>query len=410
MMKFRFKRNVAVAVLFLCFIFTAFIGTCYNAYKEKDVYINAYSDCLGEDTSALAKIKAGALTAYNAVLNVNDRIFAKNSFINVYGLLQRVTGNRCVYEQDGAVNKVVKLDDGAVTFVMNRQKDLIKKAEHTQVFNKQLQSMGVDLLYVQLPFKINKFEKGLPVGVEDYSNENADEILAELNGRGVSTFDLRDEMSKEFPDYGSLFFKTDHHWKPETGLWAAKKITEKLNESLGFQIDTTLLDKNRLVVKTYKNQFLGSMGKRVGRYYAGIDDFSLLLPSYHTDMSHSVTRTAGSSFTKQGSFEQTFIFSENLSGNDIFKNNPYVAYSGGDYPLCVCKNNLLAGKKVLVLRDSYSCVVTPFLSLAACKELHIIDPRLYKDSITGYIITINPDVVLMIYNPGALKEDCFFEF
>lgn len=410
-MKSKFNKNTAVAVVFLLFVFAVFGGTCHKAYKEKDRYISAYSDCLGERTSTLAKTKALVLTGYNALLNADDRIFAKNGFINVYGLSQRMVGNRYIVEQDGLVNEVVLLDNGSITFVIDEQKDLAKKAEHTQSFNKQLQGLGIDLLYVQYPFKINKFDKGLPAGVEDYSNENADRILDELNGRGVVTFDLREEISKELQDYASLFFKTDHHWKPETGLWAAKKISEKLNDSYGFQIDTQLLEKECFTVKTYQNQFLGSMGKRVGRCYAGTDDFSLLLPSYHTQMSNVITQSGGGKvLTKQGSFEQTFIFGENISKVDYFKLNAYIAYSGGDYPLCVCKNSLVAGKKIVVLRDSYSCVVTPFLSLAVCKELHIIDPRLYKDSITGYIVDIEPDVVLMLYNPGALQDDCFFEF
>lgn len=403
------RRNFCVSVVLFVIVFTLFAGTVTKMYFEQDKHAKIYSAYLGDASGVPAKIKAGLLTGYEAFSNIDKDIFPKDVFVNLYGSAQKVTGNRCVYET-GEVSKVVKLDDGSITFVMNRQKDLTEKAEHIQDFNEQLQQMNIDLLYVQYPFKINKFDKGLPAGVEDYSNENADEILAELNRRGVATFDLRDEISKEFPDYGSLFFKTDHHWKPETGLWAAKKISAKLNRSFGFQIDTALLDKDRFVETIYKNQFLGSMGKRVGRYYAGVDDFSLFLPSYHTDMSNAVTRAAGNSFTKQGSFEQTFIFGENLSKVDLFKMNTFVAYTGGDYPISVCKNNLIAGKKILVLRDSYSCVVTPFLSLAACQELHIIDPRLYKDSISGYIKDINPDIVLLLYNPGALKEECFFEF
>ena len=403
------RRNLCVSIVFFTIICTLFAGTLMGMYSQQDKYIKTYSSYLAGDAGQLAKTKAVLLTGYETFSNINKNVFPKNIFIDLYGLTQRVTGNRCVYET-GEVKEVVKLEDGSITFIMKQQKDLTKKAEHIQAFNKQLQQMDIDLLYVQYPFKINKFDKGLPAGVEDYSNENADEILAQLNGRGVATFDLRDEIAKEFPVYDSLFFKTDHHWKPETGLWVAKKIAEKLNESFAFQIDTAQLDKSRFVETIYKNQFLGSMGKRVGRYYAGLDDFSLLLPSYQTDMSNFVTCAAGGTFVKQGSFEQTFIFSENLSIIDYFTMNTFITYSGGDYPLSVCKNNLIAGKKILVLRDSYSCVVTPFLSLAACNELHIIDPRLYKDSITGYIKDINPDIVLMLYNPGALKEKCFFEF
>ncbi len=408
-MKMKLNKNAAVAVLFLYFVFVVMVGTCYTIYGEKEQYINAYSDCLGKGTGTLAKTKAVALTAYNAVLNMNDKTFASVSFINIYGLSQKVAGNRCVYEQEGAVSKVVKLDDGSITFVMDKENNLPQKAEKISDFNKKLKSQGLDLLYVQLPFKINKFEKGLPTGVEDYSNENADVILAGLDDRGVETFDLREEIAKEFSDYPPLFFKTDHHWKPETGLWAANKIAGKLNSDFGFSIDTSLLEKDRFAVTTYKEQFLGSMGKRVGIYYAGTDDFSLILPRYQTDMSCDYSRSNGMTFERSGSFEDTWIFRDNLK-KDYFKTNTYVTYSGGDFPLLTFRNNLIEGKKILVLRDSYSCVVTPFLSLVACAEMHVIDPRMYQGSIADYVEAFQPDAVLLLYNPGAFKEDVFFKF
>lgn len=408
-MKLKFNKNLAVTALFLCFVFVVLGGTCYNVYEEKHRYFSAYSNCLGEATGTLQKTKAAVLTAYNALLNVNDSVFAKNAFINVYGFSQRAMGNRCVYEQEGKVSKVVKLDDGSITFVMNKGNNLSQQAAKTSALNEKLESEGIDLLYVQLPFKINKFEKGLPTGVEDYSNENADEILAGLNDREVATFDLRDEMSKEFSDYNSLFFKTDHHWKPGTGLWAAHKIAGKLNSDYGFNIDISLLEKEEFAVTRYKDHFLGSTGKRMGIYFAGTDDFSLILPHYTTDMSCDYLRSNGKTFERGGSFEDTWIFPENLK-KDYFASNTYVTYSGGDFSLLTFHNNQIEGKKILVLRDSYSCVLTPFLSLAACEEMHIIDPRLFKGSISEYIEEFKPDTVLMLYNPGAVSMDCFFEF
>lgn len=406
-MKKMFNKNAAVAVLFLCFIFTVLGGTCYNICKEKDQHINAYLDCLGEETGILAQTKAIALTTYNAARQ--SKLFAKNDFINLYGFIQKTVGKRFIFEKNGTMGEIVKLSDGSLAFIIDKQYDLLKKAEHTQVFTEQLQLMGVDLIYVQVPFKIEKNQKGLPLGAEDYSNENADEMLDLLNNRGVATFDLRDEIAKEFSDYAPLFFKTDHHWKPETGLWAAHKIAGRLNSDYGFNIDTSLLEKDGFAVTTYKDHFLGSMGKRMGRYYAGTDDFSLLLPRYETDMSCHYHRVNGKTFERSGNFEDTWIFRDNLK-KDYFESNTYVTYSGGDFPLMTFRNNRIAGKKILVLRDSYSCVLTPFLSLAACAEMHIIDPRHYKDSIMGYVEDFKPDVVLMLYYPNVLKQDCFFEF
>jgi hypothetical protein len=408
-MKHKFNKNLAVSVLFLCLVFTVAGGTFYNACKDRDIYIQKYSVILGADTGVFDKTKAAALTAYDAVLNMNDNIYKRTDFINIYGLTQRAVGIRRVYEPGGAVNEVVKLDDGSITFVMDKESNTPQKAAKLSVLNEKLKSKGIDLLYVQLPFKINKQDKGLPPGVSDYSNEKADAMLAQLKTFGVDTYDLREEIFNEKLDYSSLFFHTDHHWLPETGLWAANKIAGRLNGGYGFDIDMSLFEESNFTVTSYKHQFLGSMGKRMGVYYAGTDDFSLILPKYETDMSCSFNRSNSMTFERSGSFEDTWIFRDNLK-KDYFATNTYVTYSGGDYPLMTFRNNLVADKKILVLRDSYSCVLTPFLSLAACEEMRIIDPRHFKGSIADYIADFKPDIVLLFYNPGAVSMDVFFKF
>jgi len=292
---------------------------------------------------------------------------------------------------------------------LQKSKDLQKKADKTAVLDAHLKSEGIPLLYVQLPFKVSKLDNKLPTGVFDYSNENADTMLTALKSRGVATFDLRQEIKKDGLDWYSLFFRTDHHWKPETGLWAAGKISEKLNSDYGFNIDRTLLDKNSFRTKIYNNWFLGSQGKRVGQFYAGTDNFTLMLPKYKTDFDFTCHRINGQTFTKKGSFEDTWIFKENLK-KDYFNINTYAVYSGADYRVSVCTNNLLSGKKILLLRDSYSNVIAPFISLAGCKELRTIDPRYFQGSITGYIDDFKPDIVLMLYYPTALLNSLFFKF
>ncbi len=407
-MKSKINRHMAVAALFLCFVFVMSGGTLVNIYREREMIAGLYSEYLGTGTDAMAKSKSVVLTAYESLAGVNDNLFRKNDFINLYGLTQRVAGNRCVLDKS-AQYKVVKLRNGSLAYVEAKGENISEKAARLSDFSKHLQSNGIPLLYAQLPFKINKDNKTLPPGIADYANENADQMLAVLNSRGVDTVDLRDEIVADKLDYPTLFFKTDHHWTPETGLWAAKKIAEKLNNGYGFNIDLPMLDKSRFQVIIYEDMFLGSMGKRVGQYYAGTDDFSLFLPRVETDMRCVYIRVNGAVFERSGSFEDTWIFPQNLK-KDYFNLNTYATYTGADYPLLEIRNNLTAGKKILVLRDSFAGVLVPFLSLAAGGELHAIDPRYFKGSITDYVEKFKPDLVLVLYNPGVLKEMSFFTY
>ena len=49
--------------------------------------------------------------------------------------------------------------------------------------------------------------------------------------------------------------------------------------------DEEALDIKNYEVNTYRNWFLGSIGKRVGIYYAGIDDIDLIYPKFDTLLS-----------------------------------------------------------------------------------------------------------------------------
>lgn len=408
-MKIKGNKHSIITVFFLCFTFSLLAGTVANVYLNRDTYKANYAEKLTQISGSMAKPKAIILTTYDAMLDIDSRVFNRSDFINIYGLAQRVTGNRRIYDSGSASSDVVKLDNGMLSFVMPKSVDLQKNAEKTAVLDAHLKNEGIRLLYVQLPSKISKIDNQLPTGVHDYSNENSDTMLTALKSRGVATFDLREEIFKDKLNHYSLFFRTDHHWKPETALWAAGKISDKLNSDFGFNINMNLINENSFSIKLYKNWFLGSQGKRIGQYYAGTDDFALILPKYKTDFDSTYHRINGQSFTKKGSFEDTWIFKENLK-KDYFNINTYAVYSGADYPLSVCINHLLAGKKILLLRDSYTNALAPFLSLAACRELRTIDPRHFKGSITGYIEEFKPDIVLMLYYPGTLSNTMFFNF
>jgi hypothetical protein len=63
-----------------------------------------------------------------------------------------------------------------------------------------------------------------------------------------------------------------------------------------------------------------------------------------------------------------------------------------------------AGKKLLVLQDSFGLVTAPFLALGY-QECTFLDLRLFEDSLMRYIEENEPDMVLVFYNPGALEDN-----
>ena len=150
--------------------------------------------------------------------------------------------------------------------------------------------------------------------------------------------------------------------------------------------------------------FLGSYGKKVGTYFTwnGADDFDLILPKFKTDMTEC---QPFKNEIKNGAFEDTVLYKQHLEKNYYHTNN-YCTYSGGDFRLQIMKNNLNTnGKKILLIRNSFACAVSPFLALNT-SELHICDVRNYsyfvgnKINMEEYIKEIKPDFVLVLYHKG----------
>lgn len=339
-------------------------------------------------------VSAGALpqqveTRYNADLP------GRTGFITLNGGFQRLIGKR-------EVNERYRLDNGQMTYVIPVL-DMTAIAENTVAFAQALEEENIPFLYVNTPFKIQPDDKQLPVSIEDCSNENADAFLELLRSAGVDTLDLREAERAENLQHYSLFFPTDHHWTPETGLWASRHIADAISSrDSALAIDPALLDPDRYSVSVLKNIYLGSHGRRVGPWYAGMDDLSLITPRFSTSLRFSVSAEG---LEKEGSFEESVLFPEKLTEGGLLDTSRYDVYCGGEYPLMRIENLSGGnGRRLLVLKDSFSLVVAPFLSLGY-DTVDYVDLRLFGSGLLDLIHETEPDYVIVLYNPGALEDN-----
>ena len=97
------------------------------------------------------------------------------------------------------------------------------------------------------------------------------------------------------------------------------------------------------------------MGKNFS--WVGAEDFELITPKFDTDLTEEQPQ---SDLIRSGSFEEIAIHKE-LLRTDYYKVSAYNAYSGGNSRLQIFRNNKNKdGKKIVIVRDSYAMVVTPF--------------------------------------------------
>lgn len=297
-------------------------------------------------------------------------------------------------------NGIFQMEDGYWTSL----KPKINMEEHVTSLSglyKLCETQGIDFLYVQAPFKVSKYDDSSVSGQLDFSNQNADELLAGLDTRNIQYLDLRDSIYQEGLNHHSLFYVTDHHWKPETGLWAAQKICDFINQEYEGTIDTSGLQPDNFTSKVYEEWFLGSYGKKVTLGKAKPEDFSLLYPNEKT-LFHYVIPSLG--IDSEGDFSITYNM-ETVEPQDYYNKSPYAAYNYGDRAVIQIENLLEAeDRKILFVHDSFADSVIPFMALGI-QSIDSIDLRYFTGSLESYIEESEPDMVIVMYNAGEVSED-----
>ena len=336
----------------------------------------------------------------------NSALDKGHLFIQLYGGVQALS-DRTVVEDVDPQYSVVKLTDGTVTFLNPEPQDVTGNGRAVVRLGEALEKREIPLLYVQAPQKLQADDSRLPVGVTDYGNDYADQLLGVLEENGVATLDLREVLADTGRDWSSFFFRTDHHWTPEAAFIAHQALAEVLEADYGFTIPAENTDAGAFTRTTLSDWFLGSQGKRVGSLYAGVDDIEIWRPNFPTEFTYSIPIY---DTERTGPFETSLLFPERIEEKDFFNGNPYTLYAGGDYPMARIYNLLAPDRpRVMLLRDSYACVLTPFLALD-CGELITIDLRYFNDDLLTYVDWLEPDLVIVMYTAGSAALDQLFHF
>ncbi len=187
---------------------------------------------------------------------------------------------------------LLPLGDGAWTFAYPRDEDAIQEKSASLVDLAQtVTENGGQFLYIQAPFKVDPYGDLAVNGMFDFSNQNCDDLLGKLQVQGIATLDLRQDLHRwaqaEHSSYHDYFFRTDHHWKPETALRAAKVVGDKLRE-YDIPVDDSHYDLQAFDVEVLPDYFLGSQGKKATLSRTVPDDFSILHPKFPTEITLNI--------------------------------------------------------------------------------------------------------------------------
>jgi hypothetical protein len=197
------------------------------------------------------------------------------------------------------------------------------------------------------------------------------------------------QLWKDLYDHATeqLYYNTDHHWT----MLGAYRFYQTLMPLLGF---------NPLPEETFRREiissdFFGTLDAKAGGGYAKADKIERwdyaevsLEPSFEVSISDG--NYVGNSF----------YFPERLQEKD-----KYTYYLDGNHALTIVRNsNIPQGKRLLLIKDSFSHALAPFLSYHYF-EVHLLDLRYYNRSVDDYIAEQKIDEVLVLYSTRQFAVD-----
>ncbi len=345
-----------------------------------------------------------------------SNLYLRNEIIELQGYTQKLIFNNEV--EDPELGAIVRNKWGQLTS-LPKESNLEKFKTNLDIITDACVENKIKQIYVQAPFKIlPQYEKEqLPIGFTTSANANADKIISHMRDRQVEVYDFREVLSENTTiPKEELFYKTDHHWTVETAFYSFSQFYKYLNESYKIsnkqEIDlVTNLD--NFSKTTMENCYLGSWGRRTGVLYAGLDDFTYLVPDFETDI--SIKRVAGEAkYEARGNFydvvmspkrvdkEQFGPSEEELAagfGDNGIYTDLYSAYMDGfTAEMQIVNHNSSSNKKILIFHDSFGFPFSSFMSLGF-KETRVIDLRNWDEDINAYISDFKPDFVITLYNP-----------
>lgn len=201
---------------------------------------------------------------------------------------------------------------------------------------------------------------------------------------GATWVDLESVLMDHRDEY--IFYRTDHHWTSLGARYAYEALLEAME--LPQPADESLLTGKGEVVS---EEFYGTNWSSSAVRWVAPD----VITRYAGDEGISVT-----AYPSGTAEEGSLYHPEKLEVKDKY---PY--FLGGNQPLCVLRNeNLPDGKKVLLVRDSYSDSLAPML-IQSCGELHLFDVRYNLHSVAEYAEENDIDVILVLYSTANFVSE-----
>ena len=247
---------------------------------------------------------------------------------------------------------------------------------------------GVPVTFGLIPTQAYVWADKLPQGAPNYDQRT---VYADVASALPDTITLVDSLWTALPDHKDegIFYRTDHHW---TSLGAYYGYTAVM-EALG--LGDEVLPLSTYQKTTVSDEFYGTVFSSSGVRWVEPDEMDVYVPEEGITVT-SRTYDASGKITE----EPRQLYDESF----LEKKDKYSMFLGGQQALGIVKTGNADKPKLLIIRDSYSDSLVPFLT-PHFSEIHLIDPRYYKLSASQYIADNGIDQALVLYSVPNFVTD-----
>ena len=301
---------------------------------------------------------------------ITDQFPLRDQWVQLKALSERALGKQ---ENNGVYFGA----DGQTLFAWFTRLSEEDLAQRMGYVNALADNMDVPVYFSLVPDKSYVWADRLPANAPNVDDGSTNEAAKALVSQRVSFIDLYGALQG-----GDVFYRTDHHWT----TMGAYQGYAALKSGMGGS--AAILDYEPTLVS---DSFYGTTWSSAGAGWIKPDEMYTWVP----EGAFQVTR-----YPEGSPIEGSLYDLSKLEVKD-----KYSMFLGGNQPLCIIRNPFVEGiKKLLVIRDSYSDSLAPFLALDY-EEIHLFDLRYNNISLKQYVEDNGIDQVLVLYSAANFSTD-----
>lgn len=357
--------DIAVCVVFCSFL--AGLGILHVVFPDR-TFSEIENRYLAQIPKfSLTRLEKGLYTS-DIDTYLEDQFPFRDGFVSLKTEYEYLTGKK-------EFNGVYLCGDTLISKVVGDD----KSSENLNYVSKFQSRCEIPVYFGLIPTAAEIWKDKLPFGAPSFDQfeyiQNSEEITE--NNVDVHTYLYSNSRQP-------IYYRTDHHW---TSLGAYYGYCAFM-DALGLPKSVSVSSNQG---KTVTSDFNGTLFSLSGVHWLEPD----CIETYIEDKEIEVVSYTGKETLTHGLYAD-----EKLEGKD-----KYSYFLGGNNPLVIIKNqNASSNKKLLLVRDSFSDSMAPFLC-QDFSQVHLLDLRYYRESVTEYAQENNIDCIYICYSVDNFQKD-----